>query len=82
MWALIVLWVCAHLGGWLVTFIGLHSLLGQLVMGLILTNIPVNWLTSSLPRSWSSQIRQGALALIFLRSGMELDIKVCLRLVR
>jgi solute carrier family 9B (sodium/hydrogen exchanger), member 1/2 len=39
----------------------------------LLQNIPVPWLVRALPKPWRVKIRQGALALIFLRSGLELD---------
>jgi NhaP-type Na+/H+ or K+/H+ antiporter len=41
--------------------------------GIALQNIPVPWLVRPLPVAWRAKIRQGALALIFLRSGLELD---------
>lgn len=60
-------------GGALISFLGLHPLLGQLLVGVALQNIPVPWLVRGLPIPWRAKIRQGALALIFLRSGLELD---------
>ena len=45
----------------------------MLLSGVALINIPVPWLTRPLRPAWKSKIRQGALAIIFLRSGLELD---------
>ena len=45
----------------------------MLLSGVALINIPVPWLTRALPSTWKSKIRQGALAIIFLRSGLELN---------
>ena len=54
----------------------MHPLLGQLLSGVVLININAHALTGGLKPSWSSEIRSGALALIFLRSGLELDWEV------
>ena len=56
--------------------VALHPLLGQLVSGIVIVNINAHWLTGGLKKSWSAYIRVGALALIFLRSGLELDWEV------
>ena len=61
---------------WYSVQFGLHPLLGQLLAGLVLININSRWLTGGLKASWSAEIRAGALALIFLRSGLELDWEV------
>lgn len=73
MWSVLVVWLAAQAGGALISFTGLHPLLGMLLAGVAAENIPVTWLTAPLPASWKSKIRQGALAIIFLRSGLELD---------
>ena len=39
-WAVFLLWVCAHVGGFLAVQVGLPPLLGMLIAGLILVNIP------------------------------------------
>jgi len=51
-------------GGALISFLGLHPLLGQLLVGVALQNIPVPWLVRGLPIPWRAKIQQGALALI------------------
>lgn len=72
-WSVLVVWLAAQTGGALISFTGLHPLLGMLLAGVAAENVPVPWLTAPLPPSWKSKIRQGALAIIFLRSGLELD---------
>ena len=39
-WSLFLLWVCAHIGGFIAIKVGLPPLLGMLVVGIILKNIP------------------------------------------
>lgn len=39
-WALFLLWVCAHIGGFAANKVNLPPLLGMLVAGIILRNIP------------------------------------------
>ena len=39
-WALFLLWVCAHIGGFTANKVNLPPLLGMLVAGVILRNIP------------------------------------------
>lgn len=39
-WALFLLWVCAHIGGFTANKVNLPPLLGMLIAGIILRNIP------------------------------------------
>ena len=39
-WAVFFLWVCAHIGGFIAIKVGLPPLLGMLIVGIILKNIP------------------------------------------
>ena len=39
-WALFLLWVCAHVGGFVASKVNLPPLLGMLIAGIILRNIP------------------------------------------
>ena len=39
-WALFLLWVCAHIGGFTANKVNLPPLLGMLVAGIVLRNIP------------------------------------------
>lgn len=70
--ATFLLWAFAHGGAWVCQRVGLPPLLGMLLAGLFLRNIP-GGLVDGLRHSWSEVIRSGGLALILLRSGLELD---------
>jgi Kef-type K+ transport system membrane component KefB len=50
-------------------------MLGMLVSGLILRNAAPE-LVATLPSSWSKGLRTFALGMIFLRSGLELDLRI------
>ncbi|KAK9814951.1 hypothetical protein WJX73_002939 [Symbiochloris irregularis] len=71
-WSLFLLWVCAHVGGFLAIQVGLPPLLGMLVAGIILKNIPQDPVRG-LPASWSTKIRTGGLAVILMRAGLKID---------
>lgn len=49
---------------------------GMICVGLFLSNVAGAVLISGLKASWSKEIRAAALAIIFLRSGLELDLRV------
>lgn len=68
-------WISALFGGWLCDLISLPPLLGMLLAGLFLKNIP-GGLVDELPASWASKIRAVGLALILLRSGLEIEFEV------
>ncbi len=53
----------------------LPALLGMLLVGLLLRNAAPSSV-SGLPKTWSAVLRTAALGTIFLRSGLELDLKV------
>lgn len=72
-WAVAIIWACAHIGGACANAVGLPSLIGMLLMGLFLRNVPGK-LVDDLPESWSSDIRAAGLSVILLRSGLELDL--------
>ena len=50
--------------------------LGMILVGIAVGNINNGHLVKGLPSSWSKELRAIALALIFLRSGLELDLRV------
>lgn len=50
-------------------------MLGMLASGLILRNAAPE-LVDTLPSTWSKMLRTFALGMIFLRSGLELDIRI------
>ena len=48
----------------------------MILVGIAVGNINNGHLVRVLPASWSKELRAIALALIFLRSGLELDLRV------
>jgi len=71
--ALIVLVVVAWVGGWIVQQARLPPLLGMLVVGIILKNVPYISVARGLDPAWSAALRSTALAVILLRAGLGLD---------
>lgn len=67
--ALLLIWAAAQLGGAAVKQVRLPPLMGMLLSGVVLANLPVN-LIDTLPDSWSTKIRAGALAVILMRCDM------------
>ena len=57
--------------------------MGMILSGMLLRNVGGGLAIAGLKASWSKQIRGAALAIIFLRSGLEIDLDVsalhCLR---
>ena len=49
---------------------------GMLCAGLFLANVRGGVLISGLRADWSREIRNASLSVIFLRSGLELDLAV------
>lgn len=76
-WCVVLVWAASSLGGLLLsrTVPAMPALLGQIAAGVLLKNVPGD-AVRGLPKSWSKEIRYGALAAIFLRSGLEQDIAV------
>jgi NhaP-type Na+/H+ or K+/H+ antiporter len=72
-WAVALIWACAHVGGAAAVMCGLPSLTGMLLCGLLLRNVP-GGLVNDLPERWSSDIRAAGLSVILMRSGLELDL--------
>lgn len=79
LWALIFLWFCSFTAGNLGEQFGIPSLLSQLIIGLVLRNLPGNEVFLNLPVSWSNQIKAFGLCTIFLRSGLELDLPAIIK---
>jgi hypothetical protein len=50
--------------------------LGMILSGMLLRNVNNGLVIQGLRASWSQQIRAAALAIIFLRSGLEIDLDV------
>ena len=69
----LLLLVTAIMGGKLVSLASLPPLLGMLLVGMLLANVPVLKTVGRLDSSWSSVIRSTALAVILIRAGLGLD---------
>ena len=76
LFGLFVVFACSLLLGALLSrlpFLQLPSLLGMLLAGLLLTNIQAINVVQHIHQSWSVSLRNIALVVILLRSGLELD---------
>ncbi|XP_022110706.1 sodium/hydrogen exchanger 9B2-like [Acanthaster planci] len=85
--ALYVLTICCVFGGFLVKLVRLPPLLGMLIVGFLLRNVPRINIAVDIDKEWSSALRSVALVVILLQAGLGLDAKalrslsmVCLRL--
>lgn len=72
---ILLVFVCAHIGGLIISKLYMPPLLGMLMAGVILVNIPGGILASA-DKKWLKEIKYGSLAVIFLRSGLEQDLSV------
>lgn len=76
LFGLFVVFICSVLLGALLSrlpFMQLPNLLGMLLAGLLLTNIEAINVVRHIRKSWSVSLRNIALVVILLRSGLELD---------
>ena len=69
----LLLLVSSVLGGKIVELVRLPGLLGMLIVGLLLANVPHIKTVGKLDPSWSSAIRSTALVVILIRAGLGLD---------
>ncbi len=76
---LILLMAGAWVGGRLAARVGAPPLVGMLLAGLLLRNLPGE-LLAALPDSWSIGLRLFALTIILLRAGLGLDLEALRRL--
>lgn len=80
LFSLAVLFIACWCGGYLVNLMCLPPLLGMLIVGVVLGNVPhVDFARDILP-AWSSACRQIALTIILLRAGLGLDPQALRRL--
>ncbi|KAK8727929.1 hypothetical protein OTU49_009517, partial [Cherax quadricarinatus] len=71
---LLLLYVMALLAGIMADFIGLPSLLGSLIMGILFSSIPgINTVGHNIDIYYSSVLRNIALTIILIRAGLGLD---------
>ena len=73
LFALLVLLIVSWVAGWLVHLVRLPPLLGMLLTGIVLNNVPGIDVARGLDPAWSSTVRSVALAVILLRAGLGLD---------
>ena len=78
--ALAVLLIATGIGGYLVGLIHLPPLLGMLVAGFILANVPVINIAVDISPVWSASLRNVALVVILTRGGISLDARQLRRL--
>jgi NhaP-type Na+/H+ or K+/H+ antiporter len=71
-WCTLLLWASALIGALIANQIFLPRVIGMLVAGILLQNIPWSAI-DAFPKKWGTQMRAAALATIFLRCGLELD---------
>lgn len=72
-WCTLLMWACSLVAAALAHQLYLPRVIGMLAAGILLQNIP--WTAiDAFPPKWGAQMRAGALATIFLRCGLELDV--------
>jgi NhaP-type Na+/H+ or K+/H+ antiporter len=71
-WCTLLLWASALIGALIANQLFLPRVIGMLVAGILLQNIPWSAI-DAFPKKWGIQMRAAALATIFLRCGLELD---------
>ncbi|XP_052079843.1 sodium/hydrogen exchanger 9B2-like [Mytilus californianus] len=75
LFSLLILFIGCAIGGYFISLIRLPPLLGMLIVGVLLRNIPgVNTIGESIDSKWSGALRKIALTVILTRAGLGLDI--------
>lgn len=72
-WALCLIWAASYMTGKACEKIEVPALLGMLISGLVLKNLPGDPV-QNFPDSWGTTLRAFGLSLILMRSGLELDV--------
>lgn len=73
-----ILWQASVLVGIGCKEYGIPPLLGNLIIGIVLKNLP-GGVVDGLPDTWASIIRATGLSLILMRSGLELDVPMVIQ---
>ncbi len=73
--ALLVLVIFASIGGMIAGFFKLPPLLGMMIAGFLLRNLPVVGIAGDISSVWSSTLRYTVLVIILIRGGMALEVK-------
>ena len=82
-YSLFILLVTASFAGFLVSkipYVTFPPLLGMLIAGFLLRNVPGISVAKDINKQWSATLRNVALVVILLRSGLGLDIEALKRL--
>ncbi|XP_054710122.1 sodium/hydrogen exchanger 9B2-like isoform X2 [Uloborus diversus] len=74
--ALFVLSILAYLSGQVMKIVRVPTLVGMMILGFILRNVPHIDIAKDISGEWAGNIRNMALVLILLRAGLEVDIDV------
>ncbi|XP_019875363.2 sodium/hydrogen exchanger 9B2 isoform X2 [Aethina tumida] len=69
---LIVLCLCAHFGGWLMSLTTLPALIGMLFTGMLLQNVNIVNIDESFS-DITKELRNVALVILLIRAGLDLD---------
>ncbi|KAK3698371.1 hypothetical protein RRG08_022932 [Elysia crispata] len=70
---LIIVFIGSWCGGYLIKSTTLPPLLGMLIVGCLLANVPGIDVAKDIPSSWSSTARSAALTVILIKAGLGLD---------
>ena len=73
--ALVTLVILSSIGGMVARLMRLPPLLGMMIAGFLLRNLPVIGIAGDISPIWSSTLRNIALVIILLRGGLALDAK-------
>lgn len=76
---LIILSICAHFGGWLISLTTLPTLIGMLFTGVLLQNLRVVDIDDSFS-DITKELRNVALVILLIRAGLDLDPQALQRL--
>ncbi|KAJ3654391.1 hypothetical protein Zmor_013581 [Zophobas morio] len=76
---LILLAICAHFGGWLMSLTTLPALIGMLFTGVLFQNVGIVNIDASFNHI-TGELRQIALVIILIRAGLDLDPSALKRL--
>mmetsp|Transcript_6569 Transcript_6569/g.17629 ORF Transcript_6569/g.17629 Transcript_6569/m.17629 type:complete len:599 (-) Transcript_6569:131-1927(-) len=77
LWSLLLVWFCALVAGLAFRTLTLPALLGQLLVGMLLQNLPGE-LLRGLRRSWVGGVRTMALSFVLMRAGLGMNVQeVC-----
>lgn len=71
-----IIWAGAVICSFLAERVYIPGAVGMICSGLFLRNVATGILIRGLKASWSKQIRAAALSIIFLRSGLEIELGV------